>query len=283
MNKIIDMRNRPALLHDFFGATSGTPEYDVVRWLNRRTGSKNDEHFLRSRTLDGFVAEIRESGISAAVVVARETPGLTVSNDRVGELIAGQQELIGIGSVDVQTRGPSGALAEIERAIGVLGLKGINIEPGFGNPALRFDDPALFPVYDACAQLRVPVFLMSGPTSPSLEFTDPAPVGRVAAAFPKLSIACYHGFYPYVNEAIGIAFRHENVSIIPDMYLFLPGGKLYVEAGNGFMKHQLLFGTSYPFRAMSQTVDDFQALDWDPDVLHLLLHENAERLLNLKT
>ena len=73
MNKIIDMRNRPALLHDFFGATSGTPEYDVVRWLNRRTGSKNDEHFLRSRTLDGFVAEIRESGISAAVVVTNET------------------------------------------------------------------------------------------------------------------------------------------------------------------------------------------------------------------
>lgn len=34
--KVIDMRCRPAFLHDFFGATPGTPEYDTARWLNRR-------------------------------------------------------------------------------------------------------------------------------------------------------------------------------------------------------------------------------------------------------
>lgn len=36
MTKIIDMRCRPAYLHDFFGKTPGSPDYDVVRWLNRR-------------------------------------------------------------------------------------------------------------------------------------------------------------------------------------------------------------------------------------------------------
>ena len=283
MKKIIDLRNRPSFLHDFYGATPGTSTYDVARWLNRRTGSKNDEHFVRSHTLQGFVEEVRESGISKAVVVGRDTPSLSIPNDRIHEITSGYEELIGVGSVDPQAHGAKAAVAEVERSIKVLGQVGINIEPGFGKPPLKADDPVFFPVYEACAGLGVPVFLMSGPTSPGLEFTEPASVGHVAAAFPKLPIICYHGFYPYVNEIIGIAFRYENVFVVPDMYIFLPGGSLYVEAANGFMRDQLLFATSYPFRAMKQTVDDFLALGWRDEVLELLLHKNAERVLNLKS
>ncbi|CAG0990022.1 hypothetical protein MTYP_02233 [Methylophilaceae bacterium] len=283
MTKIIDLRSRPSFLHDFYGASSGTAAYDVARWLNRRTGSKNDEHFTRSSTLEGFVGEIRESGISKAVVVGRDTPALTIPNDRIHEIVSGHDELIGIASVDPQNSVARVAVDEIERSVNKLGLLGVNIEPGFGKPPLKADNPVFSPVYEACSELGVPVFLMSGPTSPSLEFTDPTVVGKVAAAFPRLSIVCYHGFYPYVNEIIGVAFKHDNVFVVPDMYIFLPGGRLYVEAANGFMKDQLLFATSYPFRAMKQTVDDFLALGWKDSVLELLLHKNAERVLNLES
>jgi len=276
--KIIDMRSRPAFLHDFYGATPGTGEYEVAKWLNRRVGSKNDEHFARSTSTEAFVEEIREAGITAAVVVGRDTPNLTVSNDQILELTAPHPELIGIASVDPQK---PNALAELERAVDQLGLLGVNIEPGFGNPSLHADDPALYPIYDACAQLKVPVFLMSGPTTPDLDYAKPEAVGRVARAFPQLPIVCYHGFYPYVNDILGVAFRYENVHLVPDMYIFLPGGRLYVEAANGFLRDQLLFGSSYPFRAMEQTVDDFLKLGFQDDVLDDVLFNNAKRLLNL--
>ncbi|MGZ4997995.1 MAG: amidohydrolase family protein, partial [Methylobacter sp.] len=100
-------------------------------------------------------------------------------------------------------------------------------------------------------------------------------------AFPQLPIVCYHGFYPYVNDILGIAFRYENVHLVPDMYIFLPGGRLYVEAANGFLRDQLLFGSSYPFRAMGQTVEDFLKLGFQDDVLDDVLFNNAKRLLNL--
>ncbi len=276
--KIIDMRNRPSFLHDFYGATPGTSEYEVAKWLNRRVGSKNDEHFTRSKTVEAFVEEVREVGITAAVVVGRDTPTLTTSNDQILDITSSHKELIGIGSVDPQKQN---ALTEIERAIKQLGLAGINIEPGFGNPPLNVDDPLLFPIYDACNQLGIPVFLMSGPTTPNLDYANPAAVGRVARAFPNLSIVCYHGFYPYVSEMIGVAFRYENVYVVPDMYIFLPGSNLYIEAANGFMRDQLLFGTSYPFRAMGQTVEDFMALGLNEQVLDAVLFQNAKRVLKL--
>jgi predicted TIM-barrel fold metal-dependent hydrolase len=148
---------------------------------------------------------------------------------------------------------------------------------------MKADNPLLYPIYDACDQLGVPVCLMSGPTSPSLELTDPAPVGRIAKAFPGLSIVCYHGFYPYVNEVIAVAFRYENVHLVPDMYIFLPGGSLYVEAANGFMKDQLLFGSSYPFRAMGQSLEDYRNLGFKDDVIDQVLYKNAKRVLKLKS
>lgn len=279
--KIIDLRSRPSFLHDFYGATPNTPEYEVAKWLNRRVGSKHDEHFVRSHTPEGFIAEVRESGITTAVVVGRDTPGLSIPNDRIREITSPYRELIGIASVDPQTNGVAAALTEVERAIKQLGLRGVNVEPGFGNPPVAADDAQFLPIYDACAQLGVPVFIMSGPTTPNLEHTDPAPIGRIARQFPSLPIVVYHGCYPYVNEIIGVAFRYENVHVVPDMYLFQPGSSLYVEAANSFMRDQLLFATSYPFRAMRQTVDDFLNLGFKEEVLDHVLYKNAERVLNL--
>ena len=66
--KVIDMRCRPAFLHDFFGATPGSLANDAARWLNRRVGTRgDDEHYARSRTQEGFLAEVREAGLAKAV------------------------------------------------------------------------------------------------------------------------------------------------------------------------------------------------------------------------
>jgi predicted TIM-barrel fold metal-dependent hydrolase len=279
--KVIDMRSRPAFLHDFYGKTPGTPEFEVVKWLNGRVGSKNVEHFTRSRDVASFVKEIKDTGISQSVIVGRDTPGIRHSNDEIAGIVGKRKELVGVGSIDPHRWGVQAAVGEVERAVKQLGMKAINVEPGFGSPPRPADDPLLFPIYDACAGLGVPVTIMSGPTAPSLDTVRPSAVGHVAKAFPNLTIVCYHGFYPFVNEIVGVAFRWENVHIVPDMYIFAPGGGLYVEAANGCMRHQILFGSSYPFRAMAQSINDYHTLGFKPGVIEDVMHANAERVLKL--
>ena len=280
-NKVIDMRSRPAFLHDFYGKTPGTPEFEVVKWLNVRVGSKNAEHFTRSKDVESFVKEIKDTRITASVVVGRDTPGIKHSNDEIHQLVRRHKELVGVGSIDPHRWGIRGALQEVERAVKELGLKAINVEPGFGSPPRNADDPMLFPIYDLCEQLDVPVSIMSGPTAPNLDFVRPAAIGQVAKAFPKLAIICYHGFYPFVNEIIGVALRWENVFIVPDMYIFAPGGRLYVEAANGAMRHQILFGSSYPFRPMAQSINDYSLIGIDDSVLDDVMYRNAKRVMKL--
>jgi len=279
--KIIDIRNRPAFLHDFYGARRGTPEFDAAKWLNARTGSNDLEHFARSQSETEYLHEIRSAGIDIAVVIGRDTPSIKNDNDQIASLVSRHSELVGIGSVDPDRLGSAAAVAEAERAVKTLGLKGINLEPGFGAPPRHFDDPTFHPLYEALQAWKAPVFLMTGPTTPDLAYNNPDAIGRLARNFPRLSVVVHHGAWPRVIEMIGVAFRYANVTLVPDMYVFQPGGALYVEAANGALSDQIAFGSSFPFRAMAQSIADYERLDFQDNVREKLFFANAARLLGL--
>jgi uncharacterized protein len=279
---VIDMRSRPAFLHKFFGSTPSTPEYEVVRWLNKRVGSRDVDHFTRARDAKGFVAEMDAAGITAAVMVARSVPGVRVSNDDLAEVAAtAPDRLFAVASVDPIELGVADAVGEATRAVKILKHKGINIDAGFYAEPLKAHDERLMPIYEICQTLGVPAFVMSGPTTPDLTFNDPFAIDVVAKTFPKLKIVCCHGFYPRVADIVTVAFRNENIFVSPDMYTFAPGGQLYVEAANGFMKDQFLFGSSYPFRPMKQGVEDFQALGLSDEAYAAATYQNAQRIFGV--
>jgi uncharacterized protein len=279
---IVDVRIRPSWLHSFFGSTPGTADYEVVRWLNKRVGSKDIDHFARSHDIPSFLAEMDGAEIALGLMVARSTPTVRVGNDDLAAIAtASKGRLRGVGSVDPVELGAEKAAQEADRAVKTLGLLGLNIDAGFYAPAMQADDLALLPLYEVCQALNVPAFILSGPTTPDLRFNNPFAIDRVAAQFPKLPIVVCHGCYPHVGDMVGVAFRRENVFVSPDMYMFSPGGRLYIEAANGFMQDQYLFGTSYPFRPMRQSVDDLRAIGLRPDVLEKVSFKNACRLLNL--
>lgn len=286
MTPVIDLRCRPAWLHDFFGATPNSPSNDVARWLNRRVGTVgDDEHYARSRTLDGFVAELedaaRSHGLHKAVVVGRHTPGQHLPIARLHQILQASPRLVGVAGIDPVLQGRA-ALDEAEHAVKSLGFVAIGIEPGFGEPPRHADDRVYWPTYELAAGLGVPVALMTGPTTPDPRFNDPAALARVAQAFPQLPIISYHGWWPNVQQAVGLAFRYDNLYLVPDMYLFQPGSQAYVEAANSFLGDQLLFGSSYPFRPIAQSIEDARRLGLKDAVLPRFFHDNAARVLRLK-
>jgi len=280
--KVIDMRCRPAYLHPFFGATPGSAEHDVARWLNRRVGTVGDDkHFERSLTHEGFLREVRDAGLSKAVVVGRHTPSQHLPNDQIHSIVNGHEELLGIAGIEPALQGVEAAIAEIDRAIDVLKLSGIDLEPGFGNPARQPDDAFYWPIYEHLSKRDVPLFLMSGPTTPDPAFNDPGRLAKVAQAFPQLKIVAFHGYWPNVQQAIGVAFRYDNIYLVPDMYLFQTGSDAYVHAANSFLGDQLLFGSSYTFRPIRQSIDDALKLGFKDNALDRFFYGNAARLLKL--
>ena len=282
MPPIIDMRNRPTWLHPFFGAAPGTPDYEVVRWLNKRVGSRDVDHFTHAPDLDSYLDEIEAAGIAHAFMVGRSTPTVRISNDALADLVARSGgKLSAALSVDPVELGSTHAAQEADRLFATGAFAALNVDGGFYARPLQPDDPLLLPLYEVARARKVPVFVMSGPTTPDLAYNDPRAVGRLAAQFRDVALIVSHGLYPYVDEAVAIAFRHDNVVLSPDMYMFAPGGKLYIEAANGFMADQYVFGTSYPFRSMRQSVEDLGTIGLAPDVLDKVSWRTAARLFGL--
>lgn len=229
---------------------------------------------------------MEEAGITKTVALGRNAPALNpnqngyIPNDHIYDLMKKYPDkILGVAGIDL-TNKVHNALDETERCV-KLGFKGVHIEPGRSLNAY-YNDERIFPLYERCIQLDVPIFLMSGPMAGrTLDFTKPIHVQDVANRFPDLKIIVGHGCWPYVTEIVGVCFRCENIYLAPDTYLFMPGADPYVQAANTFLQDRFLFGTVYPGRPLKQTVEDFKALPLNPISMEKVAYKNAKKLLKL--
>jgi predicted TIM-barrel fold metal-dependent hydrolase len=250
--------------------------------VNKRAGAEDPEHFTKETDLSSFVKEMQNAGITKGVIIGRSIPICPVPNERIAEFVSQYPEqLFGVAGID-PTNTIHNSLTEIEHCVRELGLKGIVMDPGLSADNLYPNDKKLYPIFNKCVELNVPVVFMTGPFSgPNLDYNRPVWFDIVANDFPQLDIVCGHACWPFVEEMIGVAFKHENVYISPDLYTFNCWADQYVKAANTFLQDQFLFGTGYPFRPFKQTVDDFFALPFDDKVVEKLLFRNAEKVLRL--
>jgi len=283
---IIDIRCRPPLqeFRDYF---------DIPRltWHGRRTGAREVSPAFIAGSMEMFFEEMTTAGIDIAVVQGRNSPEVFmgrkfnaafIKNERIAELQDQYRgRIIGLAGID-PTNTIHNAVQETDRCIRSLGLKGIFLEPGRAL-GVGPDDPRLFPIYEKCLELKVPVNIMSGPyAGPDIEVSNPLYIDRLATRYPELKIVLGHGCYPFIQEILGVAFKHPNVYVSPDMYIFAPGGMAYVEAANSTLREQIVYGSAYPLRPVIQTVDDTRKLPFDAAVLEDYFAGNAKQIFGIQ-
>jgi predicted TIM-barrel fold metal-dependent hydrolase len=204
-----------------------------------------------------------------------------IENDEVYEMVKQYpQWFSGIGAID--STDTIKALEDVERCIHQFGFKAIVIEPGTHKEAMYSDDNRLYPIYEKCVELGVPVFLLAGGNAgPDMSYSDPIHVEHVAIDMPKLKIVVLHGGWPWVTQILHIAFRRPNLYLSADMYITLPGGSPYVEAINGYLSDRFLYGTSYPLGPVVGYFEKFMSLGIREEHIDNVLYRNAEKLLAL--
>lgn len=273
---IIDFRCRPPLkeFYSFF-------KKDRTSWINSRVGSETPESFMTG-SFDLFKEELKEACIDKIVVTGRNIPGCLIPNEFIHELKVNNSNYFCFAGIDVAGKIHE-PVSEVIKSIKDLGLDGINIDPGKAEIPVYPNDKRIYPIYEKCVELNVPIIIMTGPfCGPDISYSNPAYIDQVAGDFPELKIICGHGCWPWVTEMIGVAFKRPNVYVSPDVYMFMPGREQYIEAANNFMQDQFLFATSFPFRALNKSVQQFKEMPFKPEVMDKLLYINAAKLLKLE-
>ncbi|HWB47805.1 MAG TPA: amidohydrolase family protein [Stellaceae bacterium] len=276
--KIIDLRCRPPAAG--FETMALYWDKDRVAQMGRDIGFEPAPSYL-SESVDDCIAEMDEAGIGVGVVTGRLSGQRLgrVENAAIIELVrAHPGRFWGMAGIDLDDM--AAARRQVEEAIGSPHLCGAVFESGCAENPRYTDDPAFAPLFGACEDAGLPVLLMAGGNAgPDLSYSSPVHLDRLAARHPKLQIVAAHGSWPWVNEILGVAYRRKNVWVSPDMYIFLPGGQMYVEAANTYLQDRFLFGTAYPALPFGATVAHFLQLPFREAVHSKVLHENARRLL----
>jgi uncharacterized protein len=275
---IIDLRCRPPAAG--FQTMALYWDKERIAQMGRDIGFEPAPSYI-SESVDACIAEMDEAGIAVGVVTGRlsgKRLGRVENAALINLVRAYPGRFWGMSGIDLDDM--AAAKHQVEEAISNPLLCGAVFESGCAETPRYADDPEFAPLFGACEDAGLPVLLMAGGNAgPDLSYSNPVQVDRLAARHPKLQVVSAHGSWPWVNEILGVAYRRKNVWVSPDMYIFLPGGQMYVEAANTYLQDRFLFGTAYPALPFKPTVERFLELPFREAVRPKLLHENAQRLL----
>ncbi|MEM8930955.1 MAG: amidohydrolase family protein [Acidobacteriota bacterium] len=227
------------------------------------------------------VAAMDQAGIDRCLISAWFGPqGPMISNDEVAGFVAeAPDRLLGVGSVDISR--PMDAVREIRRCVEELGFKAIRVLPWLWQAPPT--DRRFYPVYTACCDLGVPFCTQIGHTGPLMpsEVGRPIYLDQVALDFPELVIVGGHIGYPWTDEAIAVATKHENVYIDTSAYTVKRYPSQLVDFLRGHGRGKVLFGTNYPMFPPVKALVGLDDLGLDDEARSLFLAGNAQRIFDL--
>ncbi len=212
-----------------------------------------------------------------------------VGNDWVASVVQKYPDrFLGFASVDPW----KGAMAvqELERAVKVLGLRGLKLMPI--TQAFFPNDTRFYPLWEKCTELGIPVLFHTGQTGVGagtpggnglkLKYAQPIPyLDDVAADFPDLTIIMAHPGVPWQEEQLSVALHKANV------YMDLSGWSpkyfrpVLLQYATSLLQDKVLFGSDYPLIQPDRWLRDFEALEIKEDVRQKILLDNARKLLKL--
>jgi uncharacterized protein len=242
-------------------------------------------------TVDDAIAALDAAGIARCLITGfdeRASCGKVVMPNEIVASVAGRHpdRFIPFAGADVLRGLP--AVRELEHWVRERGFRGLSLRPFMiGLPA---DDRHYYPFYAKCAELGVPLSIHTSANWSTMVVNDlghPRHIDVVARDFPELTIIMSHGGYPWVLEAVLLAWKYPNVYL--ELAAHRP--KYFAEPGTGWepllrfgqstIADKVLYGSGAFLlgRPPAQLVAEFRALPVKPAVMERWLAGNAEALL----
>jgi uncharacterized protein len=229
------------------------------------------------------ISAMDEGQVTAGLAAAWCAPeGWMISNDEVAAIAAAYPDRI-IGVASASLHKPMHAVRELRRAVKQLGFRALRLVPWLWN--LPPTDRRYYPLHAECIELDIPFCTQVGHTGPlrPSETGRPIPyIDEVALEFPELRIVAGHIGYPWTQEMIAVATKHENVFIDTSAYTTKRYPPELVQYMRGHGREKVLFGTNYPMIKAAKALEGLGDLALDDEAKTLFLGGNAVRVFKLE-
>lgn len=229
-------------------------------------------------TVDATIRLMKECGITGAAIlnIATSPKQQTTVNNTAAKITSEYKNfLFPFGSVHFEAEN---ALDELDR-IKELGLKGVKLHPDY--QGFMIDDSRLFPIYDRCAELSLPIVFHAGYDcySPDLIHAPPTLSVKVLKKFPRLKMVLAH--FGGLNQWNEVEAELIGKDVWLDTAMCATYGDL-TQIKKLILKHdssRILFGSDCPWENPRNSLEFIIKMKLGDELTTKILYNNANMLL----
>lgn len=178
----------------------------------------------------------------------------------------------------------TGTVRKLRREHEEFGVKAASVFPAGTFPQVAIDDPKMYPVYQTCVDLGIPVFCCAGIPGPRLKFA-PQEVSRIDVVmydFPELVFVTRHGCEPWEKLAMKLMLKWPNLYYSTSAFAPKYYPREIIDYANTRGADKIIYAGYFPMGlSLERIFSDMPHVPFRAEVWPKFLSANARRVLNL--
>ena len=178
----------------------------------------------------------------------------------------------------------TGTVRALRREYEEFGIKATGVFPAGTFPQVAIDDPKMYPIYQTCVDLDIPIFCTAGVPGPRLKFA-PQEVARIDVVmydFPELVFITRHGCEPWEKLAWKLMLKWPNLYYSTSAFAPKHYPPEIINYANTRGADKIIYGGYFPMGlSLERIFTDMPHVPFRDAVWPKFLHENARRVLKL--
>jgi predicted TIM-barrel fold metal-dependent hydrolase len=154
------------------------------------------------------------------------------------------------------------------------------------NPQVGISDAKMYPIYAKCVELGVPIFSCAGVPGPRLPMwpQEVRLIDQVMYDFPELVFVTRHGCEPWEDLAVKLMLKWPNLYYSTSAFAPKHYPKAIIDFANTRGADKVIYAGYFPFGlSLERIMGDMQSVGFKPEVWPKFLHDNARKVLGLKS
>lgn len=275
----------------------GLPNKDRRWWATAMAGTLRDEDSRSGMTHPaGYMfkdlPDMERSATSADdLVAAMDAFGvdkalIPVSFEDEGTIAAVKQHpdrLLGSFQVD-PSQGIVEGVRALRRAHEEAGIVAASFFPCGCTPPVPIDDRAAYPLYAACVELGLPVFVNAGIPGPRVPATaqDVMRFDQVCYDFPELTVVMRHGGEPWCDLAVKLMLKWPGLHWSSSAFAPKHYPRAIIDYANTRGADKILYAGYFPYGlTLDRIFSELPHVPLKAEVWPKFLRENALRVLGV--
>jgi len=267
----------------------GFEQYDFIRKQTKDRNSKEEMEFPAEYMFKDVPKDLRTDDPISVTLHEMDKYGIEIGligvSDATSRLALKRHpdRFVASGNIP-DPNDVTGSVRALRQEYEEFGIKATGVFPAGTFPQVAIDDPKMYPIYQTCVDLDIPIFCTAGVPGPRLKYA-PQEVSKIDVVmfdFPDLVFVTRHGCEPWEKLAWKLMLKWPNLYYSTSAFAPKHYPQEIINYANTRGADKIIYAGYFPMGlSLERIFTDMPQVPFKDEVWPKFLHENARRVLKL--